>query len=130
MLTSLIIAYFILHGGAAGIYSRQLDQLSSRIKKEVAVEATRKEALALVETADKANKTFLSEQKKYTETLSKVLASHGATSAQIDSATKPFLAADSATTGQMVELYVKLRPVLGASDWAKVFPAVAPKPAQ
>jgi hypothetical protein len=130
MLISLIVAFFILHGSAAGVYARQLDQLSSRIKKEVTVEATRKEALALVETADKANKTFLSEQKKYTEALSKVLAGHGATAAQIDSAVKPFLVVDSATTGQMVDLYVKLRPVLGASDWAKVFPAVAPKPGQ
>ena len=131
MLTSLIIAYFVLHGGGAAAFTSQLDQVASHIKKEITVEATKKQALAVVETAQKANKTFLDSRKKDAAALGKVLADRNATAAQLDAAMAPLLAADSVATAAMADMVFALKPVLGPSDWGKVFPpAVAPKHAK
>jgi len=126
MLTSLIIAA----RGASALYTSQLDHLESAIKKEVPAEATRKQALAIVSQAQAANKTFTDDRKKMAATLASALGSRTATAEQIEGAMKPLLAADSTVTAKMVDTYVELRPVIGAADWAKVFPAPGAPPAK
>jgi len=128
MLISLIIAFFLLHGGSAAFYAQQLDQLDTRIKKEITVDSTKKQALAIVAGAQAANKAFVDERKKYVQALGGVLGDRASTAAQINAVALPLLAGDSATTEKMVDMYVKLRPVIGAGDWPKVFPTPTPKP--
>lgn len=125
MLISLIIAFFLLHGGSAAIFSKHLDQLETRIKKEVTVDSTKKQALALVNSVQAANKSLLDERKKYLESAGKVFGDRTSTAAQINAAVLPLLTADSATTERIVDMYVSLRPVLGAAEWMRV---VAPPP--
>ena len=130
MLTSLIIAYFVLHGSTAAAFTSQLNQTSEHIKKEVTVEATRNQALAIVEQAEKANKDFLAKRKTNAQAMAKVLADRSSTAAQIDAAVKPILAGDSVATAAMTDMVLALKPVIGAADWSKIFPPAAPKPAK
>jgi hypothetical protein len=123
MLTSLIIAFFILHGGASAGFASQLDRASKAIKTDVTVDSSKKQALAVIDEATKSNSAFLDQQKKVSEAMSKVLADRGATLAQIDSAVLPLFASDSAAADKMVDASFQLRHVLTAQDWAKVFPA-------
>jgi hypothetical protein len=125
MLTSLILAYFLLHGGASVGFTAQLERATKEIKQVVTVEATQKQALAVVDSATKVNKAFLDQQKTESEAISKVLADRHSTPAQVDSALRPLFSSDSVTAVKMVEASMRLRGLLTAAEWAKVFPASA-----
>jgi len=126
MLISLVLAYFLLHGSAAAGFAPQLESTGERIKEHVTVEATQKQALAVIDTATRANKAFLDQQKRDVDALSKVLAERGASAEQIDVAIAPLLASDSTVAVKLVNARFQLRALLTADEWSKVFPKAAP----
>ncbi len=128
MLTSLIIAYFLLHGGALQRLQQHIEDASKAVGKNITVEATKKQAIAILDSAKQENEAFLNERKKLVASLKTTLADRNTTDAQILAAVRPFYAADSANANHMVDRMFDLKKVLSASDWAKVFPEpVAPE---
>ncbi len=122
MLTSIIIAYFVLHGSASAFIQQHIEAASKGIDKNITVEATKKQALAIVDSAKNENEAFLKERSKLIASLKTALADRATTDAQLVAEVKPFLAADSANASHLTDRIFDLRKVLSASDWAKVFP--------
>jgi hypothetical protein len=128
MLTSLIIAYFVLHGGTSALVQQHIETASKLVDKNITVEATKKQAIAILDSAKKENEAYLDSRKKTISALKPILANRATTDAELAAAMKPFLAEESVNANQMTDRLFELRKVLSASDWAKVFPA--PEPAK
>ena len=122
MLTSLIIAYLVLHGGASQLMQQHIEAATKAVDKNVTVEATKKQALAILDSATKENNAFIAQRSKVVSALKTQLSSKSATFAQIETTVKPLIPADSANAAHMADRIFELRKVLNASDWAKVFP--------
>jgi hypothetical protein len=123
MLTSLIIAFLILHGGASQLMQEHLEATTKAVDKNITVDATKKQALAILDSATKENNAFIAQRQKIVDALKKDLANKGTTIAEIEAVVKPLLPGDSANASHMTDRIFELRKVLSASDWAKVFPA-------
>jgi len=128
MLTSLIIAYLLLHGGGSQLMQNDIAAATKAVDKNISVEATKKQALAVLDSAKKENEAFIKERQKIVTALKSELAKPGATFAELEATAKPIFAADSVNASHMADAIFKLRGVLNASDWAKVFPV--PEPAK
>ena len=122
MLTSLIIAYLVLHGGASQLMQQHIEAATKAVDKNVTVEATKKQALAILDSATKENNAFIAQRSKVVSALKTQLSSKSATFAQIETTVKPLIPADSANAAHMADRIFELRKVLNATEWAKVFP--------
>jgi hypothetical protein len=123
MLTSLIIAYLVLHGGASQPMQQHLEAATKAVDRNITVESTKKQALAILDSATKENKAFIAQRQKVVSALKSELADKNTTLSQIETTVKPLFADDSVNASHMTDAIFKLRGVLNASDWAKVFPA-------
>ena len=114
-----LVLYF--HMGSATV-APVLDQAAALIKEDVADEAHRKQALAIVDQAETAVKTNAEQRAKAIEALAELTTRRAVPAAEIGRAAEPLIAGDRATAARLVDLRFQLKSVLTADEWANVFP--------
>src|SRR5262249_44061924 len=130
MLIAAITAFLIVHfSGHSSSVAAPFEQTATSIKKYVADEARQKQALALVSQMKTQSADYMQRREKLTEAVLKLTAKRTTPVSEIESAAQPLIADDRATAETLLDLRFKLKSVLTADEWAKIFPAPQPKPA-
>jgi len=129
MLIGLLTAYLLLHYGShsSGL-TNQLDHTAALIKQDVADEARRKQALAIVSNMKTIATASAKQREKSFDALNKLLAKREVPASDLKLAAQPLIAEDRATTEKLLDLHFQLKTVLTASEWALVFPGPAKSP--
>lgn len=124
MLIAALTAFLLIHFGShSAAVTPQLDQAAALIQKNVADEAHRKQALAIVDQMKAEAKASAKQREKSVETLNGVLAKRTAPASDIERAAQPLVADDQASAEKLLDLRFQLKSVLTASEWKNVFPA-------
>ncbi len=124
MLIAAITAYLLLHFGShSAAVTPQLEHAAQLIQKNVADEARRQQALAIVDQMKAETKSYGNQREKSIGALNEVLAKRVAPSSDFERAAQPLISADRASAEKLLDLRFQLKAVLTASEWAKVFPA-------
>jgi hypothetical protein len=129
MLIAALTAFLLLHYGShSSELTNQLDQTAALIKQDVADEARRKQALAIVDNMKTIATASAKQREKAVDALNKLLAKREVPASDLKLAAQPLIAEDRATTEKLLDLHFQLKTVLTASEWAQVFPGPAKSP--
>lgn len=129
MLIGLLTAFLLLHYGShSSELTSQLDQTAALIKQDVADEARRKQALAIVANMKTIATASAKQREKSVDALNKLLAKREMPASDLKLAAQPLIAEDRATTEKLLDLHFQLKTVLTASEWALVFHGPAKSP--
>src|SRR5262245_45289476 len=130
MLIAAITAYLLIHfGGHSAAVAPPFEQTAALITKNVADEARRKQALAIVDQMKAESQASAQARNKAIESLAKLAATRATPFGDIRGAIEPLIAQDRATAEQLLDLRFKLKSVLTETEWTEVFPAAPGKPA-
>jgi hypothetical protein len=121
-ITAFLLIYFGSHSAAV---TPQLDQTAMLIQKNVADEASRKQALAIVDQMKAEAKAYAKQLGKSIDALNRALAKRVTPASDIERAAQPLVAADRASAEKLLDLRFQLKSVLTPSEWKMVFPAPA-----
>jgi siderophore synthetase component len=126
MLIAALTAYLLIHFGShSSAMTQQLDQTAALIQKDVADEAHRKQALAIVDQMKAEGKAYGKELEKSVAALNGVLSRRAAPTSEIERAAQPLVADDRASAEKLLDLRLQLKSVLTPDEWKKVYPAQA-----
>jgi len=126
MLIALLTAFLLIHFGShSSALTSQLDQTVALIQKDVADEARRKQAVAIVDQMKTEAKASAEQRKKSMEALNDLLAKRTTPASEIHNAAQPLVAEDKASAERLLDLRFQLKSVLTASEWKMVFPPLA-----
>jgi hypothetical protein len=126
MLIAAITAFLLIHFGShSAAVTPQLDQTAMLIQKDVADEARRKEALAIVEQMKAEAKAYAKQREKSVDALNGVLAKRTTPTSDIERAAQPLIADDRASAEKLLDLRFQLKSILTPDEWKMVFPAPA-----
>ena len=126
MLIAALTAFLLLHYGShSSELTNHLDQTAALIKQDVADEARRKQALAIVDNMKTIATASAKQHEKSVDALNKLLAKREVPTSDLKLAAQPLIAEDRATTEKLLDLHFQLKTVLTASEWARVFPGSA-----
>ena len=129
MLIAAITAFLLIHfGHSSGVVS-PFDDAAALISKDVADEARRSQALKIVDEMKAEAKAYEEKRDKSTADLAKLIAQRGTPFAEVQRAVQPLFSEDRASAERLLDLRFKLKSVLTADEWAKVFPAPPAQPA-
>ena len=121
-----LTAYLLIHFGThTSALTSQLDQTAALIQKDVADEAHRKQALAIVDQMKAEGKAYAKQRENSVETLNGVLAKRTTPASDIERAAQPLIADDRASAEKLLDLRFQLKSVLTPDEWKRVFPAPA-----
>ena len=124
MLIAALTAFLLIHFGShSSALTLPFDQAAQLINKNVADEARRKQALAIVDQMKAEAKASAKQREKSIETLNGVLAKRTTPASEIERAAQPLVAEDRASAEKLLDLRFQLKSVLTASEWKNVFPA-------
>jgi hypothetical protein len=126
MLIAAITAFLLIHFAShSPAVTPQLDQTAMLIQKDVADEARRKEALAIVEQMKGVAKASAKQREKSVDALNDVLAKRTTPTSDIERAAQPLVADDRASAEKLLDLRFQLKSILTPDEWKMVFPAPA-----
>ena len=126
MLIAALTAFLLIHFGShSSALTSQLDQTVALIQKDVADEARRKQAVAILDQMKAETKASAEQRKKSVEALNDVLAKRTTTASDIHRAAQPLVAQDRASAEKLLDLRFQLKSALTASEWKMVFPPPA-----
>lgn len=126
MLIAAITAYLLIHFGSdSTAMTPPLDQTVALIQKNVADEAHRKQALAIVDQMKAEANAYAKQREKSVGALNGVLSKRAAPTSEIEQAAQPLIADDRASAEKLLDLRFQLKSVLTPDEWKKVFPAAA-----
>ena len=130
MLIAAITAFLLIHfSGHSAAGTPPFEQTAALITKNVADEARRKQALAIVDQMEAQTKTYTAQRDKSIDAVAKLTATRATPFSDIRRAIEPLIAQDRATAEQLLDLRFKLKSVLTETEWTEVFPAAPGKPA-
>lgn len=130
MLIALLTTFLILHFSAhSSSVATPFEHTNALIKQYVTDETRQKQALALVDQMKTQSTDYAQRREKSSDALVKLAAKRATPVSEIENAAKPLIADDRATAEKLLDLRFRLKSVLTADEWAKVFPAQNTKPA-
>jgi hypothetical protein len=126
MLIAALTAYLLIHFGLhSAAMTPQLDQTAALIQKDIADEAHRKQALAIVDQMKAEAKAYAKQREKSIGALNGVLSQRSAPTSEIERAAQPLVADDRASAEKLLDLRFQLKSVLTPYEWRLVFPTPA-----
>ena len=126
MLIAAITAFLLIHFSShSSALTLPFDQAAQLINKDVADEARRKQALAIVDQMKAEAKASTKQREKSVETLNGLLAKRTTPASDIERAAQPLVADDRASAEKLLDLRFQLKSVLTPDEWKRVFPAPA-----
>ena len=121
-LTAFLLYHFGSHTAAV---TPVLDRTAALIQKDVADQARRKQALAIVDRMKATIKACAAQRSQSVASLNDLLAKRTTPASQIEHAAQPLIGEDRATAERLLDLRFELKSVLTSSEWATVFPPPA-----
>lgn len=124
MLIALLTAFLLLHFGShSSSVAVPFEQTMGLVKANVADEARQKQALTIVEQMKSEATTYSERRQKSLEELVRLTSLRTTPMEEIQHAAQPLITDDRASAEKLLDLRFKLKTVLTASEWPKVFPA-------
>jgi len=118
-LTAFLLYHFGSHTAAV---TPVLDRTAALIQKDVADQARRKQALAIVDRMKATIKACAAQRSQSVASLNDLLAKRTTPASQIEHAAQPLIGEDRATAERLLDLRFELKSVLTPDEWAKVLP--------
>jgi len=126
MLWAALALFLVLHfSHHSPAVMAPFEQAAALIKKDVADPAHQKQALAIVDQMKSEAKAYSEKRDSSMDALTKLLVKRATPTSDIEHAGDPLIDEDRAYAEKILDLRVRLKSVLSASEWAKVFPTPA-----